>query len=54
MSTFKEAEDIVKKLKDKDSANKNDIGILEKYDKTKKEFTDVDTCVSKLYEKSNS
>ena len=51
VSTFKEAEDIVKKLKDKDSANKNDIGILEKYDKTKKELTDVDTCVSKLYEK---
>ena len=41
VSTFKEAEDIVKKLKDKDSANKNDIGILEKYDKTKKELTDV-------------
>lgn len=51
VSTFKEAEDIVRKLKDKNSANKDDIGILEKYDKTKKEFTDVDTCVSKLYEK---
>ena len=51
VSTFKEAEEIVETLKDKNSANKEDIGILEKYDKTKKEFTDVDTCVSKLYEK---
>ncbi len=51
VSTFQEAEDIVKQLKEKNSANKDDIGILEKYDKTKKELTNVETCVTKLYEK---
>ena len=51
VSTFQEAEDVVEQLKEKNSANKEDIGILEKYDKEKKEFADVETCVSKLYEK---
>lgn len=51
VSTFQEAEDVVEQLKEKNSANKEDIGILEKYDKEKKEFTSVETCVSKLYEK---
>ena len=48
VSTFKEAEDIVKKLKDKDSANKNDIGILEKYDKTKKDDKIIDITFDKI------
>ena len=50
VSTFKDAESVIKKLKDKNSVNKNDIGIVEKYDTKTKEFTSVDKCVSKLYE----
>lgn len=50
VSTFEEAESVIKKLKDKDSVNKNDLGIVEKYDTATKEFTSVETCVSKLYE----
>lgn len=51
VSTFKDAEKILDKLEDKDSANCDDLGILEKYGKELKEFTDIETCVSKLYEK---
>ena len=51
LSTFKEAEEVIKKLEEKDSANKEEIGIIEKYGKELKEFTDVNKCVSKLYEK---
>lgn len=51
VSTFKEAEEIVKKLKEKDSANIDDIGIIEKYNTKLKKFTDVKKSVSKLYEK---
>lgn len=50
VKTFKEAEEVIKKLKDKGSANKNDIGIVEKYNTNTKEFTSVEKCVSKLYE----
>lgn len=50
VATFEEAESVIKKLKAKDSVNKNDIGIVEKYDTKTKEFTSVETCVSKLYE----
>ena len=51
LSTFKDAEEVIKKLEDKDSANKEELGIIEKYGKELKEFTDIDKCVSKLYEK---
>jgi len=51
VATFKEAEDIVAQLKKKNSANSSDIGIVEKYDTELKEFTSVETSVSKLYEK---
>lgn len=51
VSTFKEAEEIVDKLKDKNSANIDDIGIVEKYNTKKKEFTSVSKSVAKLYEK---
>lgn len=51
VATFDEAEQVVKKLKEKNSVNKNDIGIIEKYDTETKEFTSVEKCVSKLYEK---
>ena len=49
--TFKEAEQVIDKLEDKDSANKDELGIVEKYDKKKKKFTSVEKCVAKLYEK---
>lgn len=51
VSTFKDAEKVLDELEDKNSANQEDLGILEKYGKELKEFTDVKTCVSKLYEK---
>ena len=51
VSTFEEAEEVVNEWEDKDSANQDDIGILEKYGKELKEFTDVEKCVSELYEK---
>lgn len=51
VSTFKEAEEIVAGLKEKNSANTNDIGIVEKYDTEIKEFTSVEKSISKLYEK---
>lgn len=50
VSTFKEAEEVISKLKKKDSANKKNLGIVEKYDTKTKEFTSVEKCVSKLYE----
>ena len=51
VSTFEEAEQVVKKLKDKNSNNKNSLSIVEKYDTELKEFKDVDKCVSDLYVK---
>lgn len=51
VSDFQEAEEIVAQLKKKDSANTDDIGIVEKYDTEIKEFTSVEASVSKLYEK---
>ncbi len=51
VSSFEEAEEVVAKLKKKDSANIKKIGIVEKYDTELKEFTSVEKSVSKLYEK---
>ena len=51
VANFQDAEDIVNELKQKDSNNKDKIGIVEKYDKELKEFTNVETAVSKLYQK---
>ncbi len=50
VSSFEDAEKVVKQLKEKNSTNKNDIGIVEKYDTQTKSFTSVEKCVSKLYE----
>lgn len=54
VSSFSQAEEVVKKLKEKKSANIDDIGIVEKYDTELKEFTEVEKCVSKLYEKKQT
>ena len=51
VANFEDAEKVIDKLEEKDSANQDDLGIVEKYGKELKEFTDVETCVSKLYEK---
>lgn len=51
VSSFEEAEEVVAKLKKKDSANIKKIGIVEKYDTELKDFTSVEKSVSKLYEK---
>ena len=50
LATFEEAEKVVADLKKRDSANIEDIGIVEKYGTELKKFTDVKKCVSKLYE----
>ena len=50
VETFDEAEQVVAQLKKKNSQNKNDIGIVEKYDTETKDFTSVEKCISKLYE----
>ena len=54
VATFKEAEDVVSKLKKKNSANIKEIGIVEKYDTELKDFTTVEKSVSKLYEKKQT
>lgn len=51
LSNFEDAEKVIDELEEKDSANQDKLGIVEKYGKELKEFTSVDTCVSKLYEK---
>lgn len=49
VSSFKKAEEVIEKLEDKDSANQDELGIVEKYDKKIKKFTSVEKCVAKLY-----
>ena len=51
VETYEEAEEILKKLKEKDSNNIKDVSIVEKYETQLKEFASVDDVVSKLYEK---
>ncbi len=51
VSTFEEAEDVVNKLKSKNSNNKDKLTIIEKYETELKEFTDVEKCVADLYVK---
>lgn len=50
LSNFEQAEDVVNKLKEKNSTNKENISILEKYETECKEFSSVDDCVAKLYQ----
>lgn len=51
VSTFEEAEQVVNGLKEKDSNNKDDLSIVEKYETELKEFSNVETCVANLYVK---
>ena len=50
VSSFDEAEEVVNELKEKDSNNKDDLSIVEKYEKELKDFTSVEDCVDELYE----
>lgn len=49
VSNFQEAEEIVEKLKEKDSYNVESISILEKYETELKDFISTEEAVSKLY-----
>ncbi len=51
VSDFAQAEDVVNKLKEKESTNVDQITITEIYDVELKEFTEVDTIVASLYVK---
>ncbi|MDO5556625.1 MAG: M23 family metallopeptidase [Clostridia bacterium] len=51
---MEEAESVVSQLKDKDSQNKEQIAIIEKYDISQKEFSSVEKCVSSLYQQKTT
>ena len=54
VSTYSEAEDVVNKLKEKNSNNIDNIKIMEKYNTEHASFTNTDECVSALYEEKKS
>ncbi len=49
VSTFSEAEEVVNKLKEKDSNNKDKISIVEKYSTELKQLTDTEKAIASLY-----
>jgi len=51
VSTFEEAEKVINELKNKDSNNKENLSIVEKYETELKEFSTVEKCVADLYVK---
>lgn len=51
VSTLAEAEQVVNELKNKNSNNKDDLSIVEKYETELKEFATVEKCVADLYVK---
>lgn len=51
VSNFEEAEKVVNELKSKNSNNKDNLSIIEKYETEEKQLATVETCVSSLYEK---
>ena len=51
MENFGDAEKVLAQLKEKDSQNKDDLAIVEKYEKEEPEYTNVDSATEKLYEK---
>ncbi|MBO5004662.1 MAG: M23 family metallopeptidase [Clostridia bacterium] len=52
VSDFKQAEDVISMLKEKNSSNKESISILEKYETECKEFSSVEDCVNNLYKEA--
>lgn len=51
VSTFEQAEQVVNGLKEKNSNNKDELSIIEKYGTELKEFATVEKCVADLYVK---
>lgn len=51
VATFEEAEQAITELKNKNSKNKNDLSILEKYEVEAKDIVTKEEVISKLYEK---
>lgn len=51
VATFEEAEEAIAGLKEKNSKNKDDITITEKYEAEQKEIVTAEEVISKLYEK---
>jgi len=51
MLNFSDAEQVLAKLKEKDSQNKEDVAIVEKYEKAEPEYTSIEDATEKLYEK---
>lgn len=51
VSTIAEAEQVVNELKNKNSNNKDELSIVEKYETELKEFSNVEKCVADLYVK---
>lgn len=51
VASFQEAEDVINQLKEKNSNNKNSLGVVEKYETELADFTDVEKAVSDLYVK---
>lgn len=52
VSTLEEAEEVIGQLKNKDSKNKEQIAIIEKYDENEKEVSSVEKCVASLYQQN--
>ena len=51
VSSFEQAEQVINKLKEKNSNNKDKLSIVEKYNTALEEFKTVEECVSSLYVK---
>lgn len=51
LSSFEEAENAISELKNKKSANQNELTILEKYEAEAKDIVTKEEAISKLYEK---
>ena len=51
VSTYEDAEEVINQLKEKNSNNKNNLSIIEKYETELKEFTSIEECVADLYVK---
>lgn len=51
VSTLQEAEQVVNELKNKNSNNKDNLSIVEKYETQLKDFSTVEKCVADLYVK---
>ncbi len=54
LSSFQEAEEAINKLKEQNSANKDELTILEKYEAEPKEIVTSEKVISKLYEKAET